>query len=266
MIDYIIQFVTTVATATGLVVLILKFFGTTLWAHALNKRLEAFKAEETRKLEEFKAEEAKRLEGFKQKHAEQIASLRFRLDAAMAGGLKLQEKEFEVYPKLWTMLDEVHGRFLHASSSVQKLPPIADMSEIQLEEVLAMRDWLETQKEQVRRADDPADVFSKIDRQYNFGRAQKCLAEFETFFIHNKVFFKEPLKSHVVEMNKEFWNVHTNLFMYFQARDGTFFIAAGEGLRDKVTPLLTQVEDEITKHLRAMNIEISPPPISTPST
>jgi len=48
----------------------------------------------------------KNLEVFKHKQAKEIQRLRLEIDALLSGAIKLQEREFEILPEIWSRVDE----------------------------------------------------------------------------------------------------------------------------------------------------------------
>jgi len=68
--------------------------------------LERFKAEQQKELEALKAEQQKELETFKAHHQTELERFRHRLSSRIS---KIHEKEFEVLPKAWLMLNDLHG-------------------------------------------------------------------------------------------------------------------------------------------------------------
>ena len=102
--------VAAVGTPLTLVALgLVKWFAPKWIDHRFGVRLEAFKAAQQAKLEEFKSDQQKELE-----------RLRHRLSSRIS---KIHEKEFEVLPRAWFMLNELHGSVVLALDLTLKFYP-----------------------------------------------------------------------------------------------------------------------------------------------
>jgi hypothetical protein len=71
-------------------------------------------------LEKFKAEQQKELEGFKSEQQRELERLRHLLSSRIS---KIHEKEFEVLPKAWLMLNDLHGSVALALDLTMKMYP-----------------------------------------------------------------------------------------------------------------------------------------------
>ncbi|MFL6465637.1 MAG: hypothetical protein ACJ73N_14665, partial [Bryobacteraceae bacterium] len=92
--------------SAGIVFALFKWAGNTWIGRFLNRNLEQFKREKQEKLEAVKAKQQKELE-----------RLRHLLSSRIS---KIHEKEFEVLPKAWLMLNALRGAISHALDLTRK--------------------------------------------------------------------------------------------------------------------------------------------------
>lgn len=95
--------------SAGLVFALFKWAGNTWIGRLLNRDLEKFKREQQEQLETYKAEQQKELE-----------RLRHLLSSRIS---RIHEKEFEVLPEAWLMLNDLRGAVAHAVDLTMKFYP-----------------------------------------------------------------------------------------------------------------------------------------------
>jgi len=136
------------AVAAGFV--LFKWFAPKYIEHRLNIGLEGIKAEHQKELEALKSEQQKELE-----------RLRHRLSSRIS---KIHEKEFDVLPKAWLMLNDLHGSVaLALDLTFKKYPNFLTLAEDQFEEFLTVdlgNRLSETQKHGLRNASDRQAYFA----------------------------------------------------------------------------------------------------------
>jgi hypothetical protein len=86
--------------SASLVFVLFKWAGNSWLGRLLNRDLEKFKCEQQELLERFKTEQQKEIERLKHLLSSRVSSI--------------HEKEFEVLPKAWLMLNELRGSVAHA--------------------------------------------------------------------------------------------------------------------------------------------------------
>jgi hypothetical protein len=95
---------------------------------------------------------SQRLEELRHEQNKEVARLRIEIDSMLNGALKLQEKEFEILPKVWELLDKCYLQLILVTSPFGSYADIDSMDEEQVEELLAMTNFTESQKKSVRQA------------------------------------------------------------------------------------------------------------------
>lgn len=124
--DWLKHVLTVAIPSAALVFAFFKWSGQKWVERLLNRDLERFKREQQEKLEGFKGEQQKELE-----------RLRHLLSTRVS---KIHEKEFEVLPIAWLMLNDLHGAVHRAVDlTIKHYPDFKNFSEEQLEAFLKFR-------------------------------------------------------------------------------------------------------------------------------
>jgi len=127
-----------------------KWLGQKWVEQRLGERLEKFKTEQQKELERLKAEQQKELE-----------RLRHLLSSRIS---KIHEKEFDVLPKAWLMLNDLHGSVaLALDLTFKRYPDFNQLPDAQFEEFLTVSPASRLsayQKDALRKAPDRGQYFS----------------------------------------------------------------------------------------------------------
>jgi hypothetical protein len=78
-----------------------------------------------------------RLELLKHEQTKQIESIRPRVQWEFSRVSKIHEKEFEVLPAAWLMLNEAHGRTANVVGRLKEYPDLDNMDDVMFREVVA---------------------------------------------------------------------------------------------------------------------------------
>ena len=161
---------------------LVKWFAPRWIDHRFGVRLEGFKAAQQAKLEEFKSEQQKELE-----------RLRHRLSSRIS---KIHEKEFEVLPKAWFMLNELHGSVVLALDLTLKFyPDFRQLPDAQFEEFLTTTRLTDYQKQGLRNASDRSKYFTQAMAGIYMDDANERQRIFRNYLIENRIFMTDELRT-----------------------------------------------------------------------
>ncbi len=162
-----------------------KWFGQKWVEHRLGERLEKLRAGQQKELEEFKSEQQKELE-----------RLRHLLSSRIS---KIHEKEFEVLPKAWLMLNDLHGSVaLALDLTFKTYPDFRQLPDAQFEEFLTVPPasrFTNSQKQALRNAPDRSTYFVEAMADIYFDDAKEKQRIFHNYLIENRIFMADPLRT-----------------------------------------------------------------------
>ncbi|MGA2589606.1 MAG: hypothetical protein ABSH32_06805 [Bryobacteraceae bacterium] len=180
-----------------------KWFGQKWIEQRLVIGLEKFKAGQQNELEEFKSEQQKELE-----------RLRHRLSSRIS---KIHEKEFEVLPKSWLMLNDLHGSVALALDLTFKIyPDFRMLPGAQFEEFLTVSPasrLSDYQKEALRKLQDASDrrkYFTDAMAGINFDDAKEKQRIFHNYLIENRIFMTAELREKFGMLDRSLSTLLTN--------------------------------------------------------
>lgn len=149
----------------------LRWFGKRWFEHHFNQRLEEFRRRQTEILEE----------------------TRYEIDKRFDRVTKIHEKEFEVLPEAWRLLQNAYGKLISVASPLQSWPNLNRYSEEELEAFLDNSGLHDFQKEELREADDKLQYYQEKAYWLRLNEARQDLQKFRDFIRHNNIFISSDL-------------------------------------------------------------------------
>lgn len=133
------------------------------------------------------------LEEFKRKQSELLEQTRYEINTRFDRITKIHEKEFEVLPKAWKMLQDAYGRLIRLASPLQQWPELDRFSDNELEAFLENCELQDFQKEELRQADDKLAYYQEKAYWVRLNDAIRAFYEFRDYLRSNKIFLSRDL-------------------------------------------------------------------------
>lgn len=155
----------------------------------------------------------KNLEELKHAQQQEIELLRHQINSLFSRVSKIHEKEFEILPKAWLMLNELHGSVILALDLTMKYyPDFTGMPDAQLEEYLGTCRLSEHQKGTLRKteASKRSDYFSEAMGGIYLDDANEKLRIFKNYLIEYSIFMTEELRERFNAAHKVFSDATIN--------------------------------------------------------
>ena len=165
-------------------------------------------------LEAFKSQQQKELDAYKAHRQEQTERLRHLLSSRVS---RIHEKEFEVLPQAWLMLNDLRGAAQHALDLTMKpYPGFRNFSSAQMEEFLKSEpvNWLaEYQKDALRNAgsaDKQEKYYMDALQSHNLDEANEKHRRFLNYLVENQIFMTDDLREKFFGAQKALFSAITS--------------------------------------------------------
>lgn len=134
----------------------------------------------------------KEIERLRDSHARELAHLTYQIDGLLDRTTKLNDWEFRIVPEAWGKTLKAYNLAVHHTSSGRMVMPVSPMDDETLEDFLAMSPLLDSQKNQVRRAEpkDRTRIYYDIEYFHNKDRAEQAAREMSIFLQDNAIFIR----------------------------------------------------------------------------
>jgi hypothetical protein len=145
---------------------------------------------------------AERLEAFKHRQNQELQELKLKIDTLFDRTIKLHQREFEVLPQAWSLLDDAFAAVRAVAVGFQQYPNVDGMNTIQLDEWLGKVDLAEWQKNELRATSDKNQYYSKALSWRQLGDAERKRIAFHLYIGKNGIFMTPEIKDAFYTLNK----------------------------------------------------------------
>ena len=162
---------------------------------------------------------AQRLDQLRHQQSLELQRLRVEIDAMLSGALKLQEREFSVLPEAWIKLDEAHGLVSWLVSPAQQYADVNGMNSAQLEEFFVGANFTESQKQEVRNAQDKGRAYQDIAFLHRLHRVKTAFSDLQTYVARNGIFLPTDLEAKFSKIAELLWSAVVSKEVGHEAKD-----------------------------------------------
>ena len=159
----------------------------------------------------FESQFSESLEQFKRQQSEILEQYKYQINATFNRITKIHEKEFEVLPKAWYLLQDAYGYFMGIANPGQQWPDLNRYTSDELDSFLAECELKEFQKDELRNHEDRLAYYQKAAYWFRLSTAQKHFREFRSYLRYNKIFMSRDLFDLFRQIEKSFIEVEVAL-------------------------------------------------------
>jgi hypothetical protein len=186
-----------------------------------------------------------RLQALKHQHGKEIERLRFKISTLLDRATKLHQREFEVLPEVWFKLNDAFWKAKAILASIKESPDIDRMPEPQQSEFIASCSLSQSEKAEVREAEDKNKSYSEKMFWHEIGDAIAKSEEAYTYLIKNGIFLPDDIRAKFAVINDLVWktlverekNVREG-FKFFRTKHIDQFSSEGDNLMKELERLV----------------------------
>jgi hypothetical protein len=138
---------------------------------------------------------SERLEAFKHQQNQEIEHLRFRINTMMDWNVKLHQREFDILPETWSLLNEAFYTIGPIALGFQQYPNLDEMSADRLEEFLEKSLFTAVQKTELKSAFNKNNYYRSVKMVNDLNTAIDSYNQFHLLLAKNAIFVVEPIKT-----------------------------------------------------------------------
>ncbi len=205
----------------------------------------------SRDLEQFKREQQEKLEGFKGEQQKELERLRHLLSTRVS---KIHEKEFEVLPAIWLLLNDLNGAVHRAVDLTFKpYPDFRSFSDAQLEGFLLSEPiasmFSEYQKNELRKATDKDTYYMEALMSKYISEAENKHRIFLNYLIEHRIFMTDDLRARLEDARKALFGALTSYSIGKSANDWEMMRHGQDDMLKNMQTRINEVEQAIQKRL-----------------
>lgn len=179
----------------------------------------------------------------------EIQRLKARVDAMGSGVIRLHQKEFEVLPEAWGLLDNAVGLVSWITHPMQSYPKLRGLNSEELEEFLAGTEFRDSHKKRIREAGDKDKIYQDLVFRYRAGKVQDAIRELQNYVARNVIFLKPELSKAFTEVSQILWSAMVAKEVGHEASDWKLQGEGWKKLEEQAKPLHDSIRDLIEKRL-----------------
>ena len=191
----------------------------------------------------------KQLENLKHEQQKEIEQVRYQINSQFSRISKIHEKEFEVLPKAWTLLQEAQGSVFQVAAAIRRTPDFDHMSESQLRAFATASRLADHQKAELLNAQSKADYYRDAIFWLELADARKAQHELNNYLVVNSIFMTQDLRQQFREMNQGLGEVLINIEIGRSSRSPELQKAGSDTL-SRLSKMFDNIEASLQKRLR----------------
>jgi len=194
---------------------------------------------------------ARNLEAAKHEHQAELQRLKQKIDAHLDRAIKLHNKEFEVLPEVWRLMDLAFARIEALSMRLFRGADLNSLSDEMLDMFLKGSGLPEIQQAEIKAASDKTNLYIRALQSRDLGGAQNARIEFYNYLIGNGVFLQTEFFDKFVELDGLMLSAFVEQQMAYDGRgqgvsvDYKAFLALTEDGKKKKDGLLKAIRARV---------------------
>jgi len=194
---------------------------------------------------------AEKLEQLRHTQALELQRLRVEIDSMLSGAIKIQDKEYEILPEAWVLLDDAYSRVTLLISPSQKYTDLDSMRSELLEEFIAASDLLESDKNEIRQAQKKNEAYQEIIFWQRLNDVQRAIRKLHNYIERNSIFMPPDLKAHFEKASNDLWLALISKEVGRMAKDWKMQNEGWDKIKTDIEPLRKVIGGAIYYRLQA---------------
>jgi len=205
---------------------------------------------------------SERLKSVEYRYQFELSELKQRLDTAASGLNRIHQKEFEVLPEAWGLLDEAMNTLKWVISPLQSYVDVGRLQEEEwvefVEELTHLSNSEKKYLKSIYISRERQKAYNKISDNHRGALAQKAIREFQNYSARNSIFLPENLRDQFDRIRELLWSASVTKSMGREIEDWEMQQKAWKELDEKVEPLFHEIRKSIQDriaHQSKLNID-----------
>lgn len=184
----------------------------------------------------------------------ELRRLTIEIDGRLNAIKLLQDREFESLSKAWELLNEAYFETESLVALYEEFPDVDRASENELEEILSMTKFSESQKSRIRNAPKKFDEYRRIEFAYRCSKTMNSHVDFRRHYLRYSIFFPPEIRHMFDEIIRGMRSVAVDRQIGTEEKDYRMRHDAWKKFDKDVRPTYERLEaalrDRLTSHSR----------------
>ena len=198
---------------------------------------------------------ASNLEALKHEKQKELEQIKFEINKLFDRSTKFHQKEFDILPTAWAMLEDARARVGGTIASFQQCPDLSRMSEDKIRNLLLANDFKEFEIEEIVSNPSPTDALLKKLTWRSFGDAQKSVQAYTFFIRKNGIFMPNKIQKQFIAASDLIFRALIEWETQMRWRCGDAQLSAQEAFGKDLPPIMDKLEAELRARLSNLSKE-----------
>ncbi|MRR06536.1 MAG: hypothetical protein EG828_06255 [Deltaproteobacteria bacterium] len=149
---------------------------------------------------------SERLESYKHEQQKQIEQLRFKINALLDRATKFHQREYDVLPEAWALLNDAFWKASGFVAPLKQYPDLSKMTATHLKEFLEASTLSGWEREEALAAFDRTDYYIKRIFWHSLNDVQTTAREAHICILKKGIFFQPDLRKKFKDIDDVIWN------------------------------------------------------------
>lgn len=185
----------------------------------------------------------------------EVARLRVEIDAMLNGALRLQEKEFEILPRVWELIDKSFLQTRFVTLPFISHADIDKMNDDEIDDLLKLTKFTESQKKAIKSSSSKSGLYFEYLRFERVQDALESSTELGNYLALNGILMPVDLKEKLIRVSITLSNItnriRTNIV--HKIPDQTEYSNQLEELRPLIEEIEGLIQKRLSSHAKSFN-------------
>lgn len=191
-----------------------------------------------------------RLNAIQHQYNVELQRLKARLDAAASGMIRQHQKEFEVLPEAYGLLDEAMGLLRWVTAPFQQYANVSQLGEEDLKEFLDGAEFSKSNKQYILDSSNRQDAYIKVLEAQKTWKAETAIRAFHNYTARNGIFLPEELRKEFDSIREVLWAASVSKSVGREATDHKMQMEGWTKLEEIAKPKFEKIRELIQARIK----------------
>lgn len=199
---------------------------------------------------------ASSLESFKHEKQKELEQLKFEISKLFDRSTKFHQKEFDILPTAWAMLEDARAHVGGTVAALQQSPDLSGMSENEIRELLSSNAFKDLEIAEIVSNNSPTGALAERLRWRGFTVAEKSAQDCSFYIRKNGIFMPKEIQKQFIMAIDLIWQALIEWEINTRWKTGSApQLSAREAFRKELPLLMNKLEAELRARLSNLSKE-----------
>lgn len=198
---------------------------------------------------------ASSLEAFKHEKQKELEHIKFEINKLFDRSTKFHQKEFDVLPTAWEMLEDARAHVGGTIAALQQYPDLTGMPESKINDLLSARDFKDFEIQEILSHASPTEALSKKLTWRGFVAAQKSAQACLFYIRRNGIFMPKDIQTQFLKASDLIWGALIEWEIQTRWGTGDRSLSAQNAFGKELPLIMDKLESELRARLSNLSKE-----------